>query len=326
MKVLEVTQVWSGSPLDEFLAAHWPTVAKGRLREMVRCGTIQIDGMRALPSDKIREGQVVLLDKEPEPRQQPIIKRPVEILYQDQHLIAVDKPAGIPVEPSRWGEHPEYLSAALLQWAQAQQTEDGPLASRPRGLHRLDLGTSGVVLYALSLEAERYYRTLFQKREMEKMYLALVLGEVHEEGEIDAPLAPDRLVSGRMCVDRHGKDSLTLYRPRELFRGFSLVEAYPQTGRTHQIRVHLASIGHPLAMDPMYGASEGLLLSQLKRGYRPKPGKVERPLMSRLTLHASRLRFVPFEGGEAIEIEAPLPKDFEVTLRQLRKWRRPRRD
>ncbi len=326
MKVLEVNPTWSGSPLDEFLAAHWPTVAKGQLREMVRAGVIQIDGMRALPSDKIRDGQVVLVEEEPTTKKVVSKQAAIEILYQDEHLIAVNKPTGIPVEPSRWGEHPEYLSAALLQWAQERQGEDEAMVARPRGLHRLDLGTSGVVLYALTLEAERYYRTLFQNREIEKKYLALVIGEVHEEGEIDAPLGPDRQVNGRMCVDRHGKDSLTHYHPSEIYRGFSLVEAYPQTGRTHQIRVHLASIGHPLAIDPMYGGNEALLLSQLKRGYRPKPGKVERPLMSRLTLHASRLRFVPFGQEEPLVIEAPLPKDFEVALRQLRKWRRPRRD
>jgi len=323
MKVLDVDQTWSGTTLDEFLAAHWPEVAKGRLRELVRCGQIQVDGMRALPSVKLRHGQIVLLEEEPQaPR--PAVKRPIELLYQDEHLVAVDKPAGIPVEPSRWGEHPEYLSGALLHWAQQQQATDGPLAARPRGLHRLDLGTSGVVLYALSLDAERYYRGLFQKRQIEKEYLALVLGEIHEAGEIDAPLGADPEVKGRMRLDSRGKEARTLYRPREIFRGYTLAEALPQTGRTHQIRVHFASIGHPLAIDPSYGGSGGLLLSQLKRGYRPKAGQVERPLMSRLTLHAARLRFIPFQGSEEMEIVAPLPKDFEVTLRQLRKWRQKR--
>lgn len=323
MKVLDVDRDWSGSLLDEFLAAHWPEVAKGRLRELVRAGRIQVDGMRALPSARLRAGQVVILEEEPVAPERPPQRTPVEVLYRDEHLVAVDKPAGIPVEPSRWGEHPEFLSGALLEWAREQEG-DGPLASRPRALHRIDLGTSGVVLYALSLEAERHYRELFQQRAIEKRYLALVVGELHQEIDVDAPLAPERGAGGRMRVDPKGKQASTLVRPAEIFRGYTLVEARPRTGRTHQIRVHLASIGHPLVVDPRYGGREGLLLSQLKRGYRPKAGLVERPLIGRLTLHAASLRFPPYGGGEDIEVEAPLPKDFEVALRQLRKWRRRR--
>jgi len=332
MKVLPVEDGWKGISLDEFLAAHWPRIPKGRLRDLVRDGEIQIDGMRALPSDKLRVGQVVIVEAEMANLKQIKVKRvDFDVLYEDEHLVAVNKPAGIPVEPSRWGEHPLHLSGALLEWAESRQNHDGPLEKRPRGLHRLDLGTSGVLLYALSLEAERYYRGLFENRMMEKTYHALVIGELHAGGVIDSPLAEEEgrgrgNRGGRMCIDKHGKPSLTEYKPLEMFRGYSLVECQPKTGRTHQIRVHMASIGHPLIVDPTYGGGESLLLSHLKSGYRPKSGLVEKPIMDRLTLHAQALRMVPFGGGDILEITAPYPKDWNVALAKLRKFRAPATD
>lgn len=321
MKVLPVEKDWSGIPLDEFLAAHWPRIAKGRLRDLVREGGINVDGMPALPSDKLRYGQVVLVEVDMSAMKEIATHRiDLEVLYEDEHLVAVNKPSGIPVEPSRWGEHPLHLGGALLDWAERRQKE-GPLEQRPRGLHRLDLGTSGVMLYALSLEAERYYRELFSSRMIEKTYHALVVGEVSEGGVIDAPLAADRARGGMMRVSSHGKDSLTEYEPLERFRGYSLVEARPRTGRTHQIRVHMASIGHPLAVDPRYGGSEGLLLSHIKPGYRPKKGQQERPILDRLSLHAHAVRMVPFGGTEELEIKAEHPKDLRVTLDKMRRWR-----
>jgi len=326
MKVLAVEEGWTGSPLDEFLAAHWPRISKGRLRDLVREGEIQIDGMRALPSDKLRTGQVVIVEADMQELKPIRVKRvDFEVLYEDEHLVAVNKPAGIPVEPSRWGEHPLHLSGALLEWAESRQQE-GPLQKRPRGLHRLDLGTSGVMLYALSLQAERYYRGLFENRLIEKTYHALVLGEVHEGGVIESPIAEDvgrGAKPGRMRIHKHGKPALTEYQTIEMFRGYSLLECLPKTGRTHQIRVHLASIGHPLAVDPLYGGGESMLLSHLKSGYRPKRGRVEKPIIDRLTLHAQAVRMVPFGGGDILEIEAPYPKDLQVLLTKLRKFRPP---
>jgi RluA family pseudouridine synthase len=324
MKVLGVEEDWRGSPLDEFLAAHWPRIPKGRLRDLVREGEIQVDGMRALPSDRLRMGQVVIVEADMSNLKQISAKKvDFEVLYEDEHLVAVNKPAGIPVEPSRWGEHPLHMSGALLEWAERRQ-EEGPLEKRPRGLHRLDLGTSGVVLYALSLEAERYYRGLFENRLIEKTYHAMVLGEVHEGGVIDSPIGEDHSrgsKAGRMCLHKQGKPSLTEYKPLELFRGYSLVECQPKTGRTHQIRVHMASIGHPLAVDPTYGGGESLLLSHLKSGYRPKSGRVEKPIIDHLTLHAQAVRMVPYGGGDTLEITAPYPKDLRVAFEKLRKFR-----
>ena len=320
MQTLLVPAEWAGSPLDEFLAAHWPRAPKGKLRDLVRAGVVTVDGMRAQPSDRLREGQVVLLDRDPtELERTDVHAVPLEVLYEDEHLVAVDKPAGLPVEPSRWGEHPVHLSGALLRWAEERQGE-GPMRRRPRGLHRLDLGTSGVLLYALSLEAERFYRDLFATGGVAKTYHALVLGRMDGPCVVDEPIAADTRGGGRMRVHRSGKPARTAFTPVEEFRGHTWVEARPETGRTHQIRVHLAHLGHPLAVDPRYGGGPALYLSHFKRGYRPKPGKEEKPLVSRLTLHASEVVLPRYPDGGELRISAPLPKDLRVALAKLRKW------
>jgi len=325
MEPLLVEGEWAGCPLDELLAAHYPRVAKGRLRDMIRAGLVTVNGQPAQPGDVLRAGQIVIFDEDPAaqaPAAMPVLD--LEVLYEDEHLLAIQKPAGLPVEPSRWGEHPVHLSGAVTSWAQ-ERAEGGPLEKRPRGLHRLDLGTSGVLLFALTLEAERFYRGLFAAHTVEKVYHAIVLGMLDEPGVVDAPIGPDERRAGQMKVDGGGKDAFTAYRPLEVFRAHTLVEARPRTGRTHQIRVHMAQAGHPLAVDTRYGGGPTLFLSQIKRAYRPKPGRPEKPLLDRLSLHAHSVRLPRFaaglpEGGELIEIVAPYPKDFEQTLRQLRRW------
>lgn len=320
---LTVPEDLAGMPLDEFLALRWPRVAKGSLRRLIRDGCVEVDGMPAVkPQHKLREGQHVALDAGGEELHE--VRSPaldVDVIYQDEHLLAVDKPAGFPVEPSRWGEHPVHLTGALLDWAEDRRRPDGLPVARPRALHRLDLGTSGVLLYALSLEGERYYRNLFEARRVGKTYHALVLGEVREAGVVDRAIGPDRRRGGLMRVSRDGKPALTEYAPLRRFRGYTLLEVRPRTGRTHQIRVHLASIGHPLIVDPRYGGRDKIFLSEFKPGYRHKAGRPEKPLMDRLTLHAHSLEFTDL-GGSQRRIVAPHPKDLRVLLGKMEKWRR----
>ncbi len=321
-RYFEVPDQFVGVPLDEFVASHWPRVAKGRLRELIRAGQISIGGTPVQPAQRLRPSDVVVVDADPGKLPQVAVAGfEPRVIYQDEHLVAVDKPPGFPVEPGRWGEHPVTLTGALLDWAAARPGPDGAPPPRPRALHRLDLGTSGVLLYALSLEAERYYRELFSSRQVEKVYHALVIGEVREAGVIDQPLAPDPRDGGRMKVSRGGKASVTEYTPLRRFRGYSLVECRPRTGRTHQIRVHLASLGHPLAVDPRYGGRDRMLLSEIKPGYKAKAGRAESPLIERLTLHAAELQLVSFQGDE-LRIAAEHPKDLRVLLSKMEKWRR----
>ena len=320
MESMIVEDEWSGCPLDEMLTAHFPRVAKGRIRELVRAGLVTVDGMSAQPGDALRAGQIVILDEDlASHAREAMPALDLEVLYEDEHLLAIQKPAGLPVEPSRWGEHPIHLSGAVTSWAQ-ERASGGPLEKRPRGLHRLDLGTTGVLLFALTLEAERFYRGLFAEHAVEKVYHAIVLGMLDEPGVVDAPIGPDERRAGQMKVDGSGKAAFTAYRPLEVFRAHTLVEARPRTGRTHQIRVHMAQAGHPLAVDTRYGGGPTLFLSQIKRGYRPKPGRPEKPLLDRLSLHAQSVKLPRFGSAEELEIVAPYPKDFDQTLRQLRRW------
>ena len=323
MDSLIVADAWAGCPLDELLTAHFPRVAKGRIRELVRAGLVTVDGRPADPGAVLRAGQVVLMEEDLTSHERAAMPAlDLEVLHEDEHLLAVMKPAGLPVEPSRWGEHPVHLSGVLTSWAE-RRAAGGPLERRPRGLHRLDLGTSGVLLFAMTLEAERFYRGLFAAHALDKRYHAIVLGRLDEAGVVDAPIGPDERRAGQMKVDGGGKEAQTAYAPLETFRAHTLVEARPRTGRTHQIRVHLAHAGHPLAVDERYGGGPALYLSQIKRGWRPKPGRPEPPLLGRLSLHARSVRLPRYAAGgagEELEIVAPYPDDFERTLKQLRRW------
>lgn len=311
--------------LDEYAALCWPDVSKGTLRRLIRDGLITVEGQGVQPGVRLHAGQLVLLEAELDELPVKRIathKMKIDVLYQDDDLLAVQKPAGIPVEPSRWGEHPAHLSGAMLAWAQQNTRDDGLLEVRPRALHRLDLGTSGVILFALNLDAERHYRQQFADHQVGKVYHALVIGEVREGGTIDLPLEPENRDGSRMQVaSKGGKAALTEYEPLQRFRGYSLVEARPKTGRTHQIRVHMAALGYPLAVDPLYGGRERMMLSELKSGYRPKPGRPERPLIDRLTLHSREIR-VTSPAGEKIVVQADYPKDLRILLSKMEKFRR----
>jgi RluA family pseudouridine synthase len=186
-------------------------------------------------------------------------------------------------------------------------------------VHRIDKDTSGVLLFAKNSAAQRFLSHQFQNNTIRKEYVAIVAGKpTASEFEIDAPIGPHPTIPRKMAVLKHkGRPARTRAVVEKNFRDFALLRVFPQTGKTHQIRVHLASVGLPLAIDPLYNPRSGpLLLSQLKRNYRAKPGEEERPLIARLTLHAHRLAFV-HPNGQEIRIEAELPKDFRATINQL---------
>ncbi len=328
----------AGLELDEFLCLLFPERSKGFLREEVRAGRVRVDGEGANPSDRLRAGQVLLFERDfdadedvPAPLVVPELP-PLRVLYEDEDLLAVDKPAGLAAEPERWAREHGSLSGALLALARARQRpgpqgERAPLDFRPRAVHRLDKDTTGVTLVAKQLESERRLRDAFEHGAVRKTYLALVEGELDlvdgAERLIDLPIAPDARRSGRMRVGGEGeKPASTRVAVEQRFRGYTLVRCHPLTGRTHQIRVHLAEIGFPLAVDPLYGRRKELGLSELKTRYKHKPGQTERPLIARHSLHAFAVEFE--HRGAALRIEAPLPDDFARVLKQLHKHRPPR--
>lgn len=246
---------------------------------------------------------------------------PVKLLFVDEHVVVVHKPAGVLSAPGR-GDIPQLT---VLIRAAADWPENEPL----RIVHRLDRGASGVMLYARTLAAQRALVAQFSARQVEKVYLALVSGFVlDEEGEVDLPLRFDRRREGMTVARSGGKPSITKFRVVERVAGNTLLECRPVTGRTHQIRAHMAAIGHPLTVDPLYGGGAAVLLSNFKPGYYRSEHYAERPLIDRLTLHAARLTIAHPVSGETLTFQAELPKDFKAALHQLarvKQSQRPRR-
>jgi RluA family pseudouridine synthase len=249
----------------------------------------------------------------------------LDILWSGTDAIAVMKPAGLATIPGR-GETDSVLERLGRQLGIPSAGEADP---RVRVVHRLDKDTSGVLLFALTRPAQQHLSHQFQNNTVRKEYLALVRGRpMQNEGVVDAPLAVHPANPKKMAVIKHaGRPALTEWRVEEVFRGFALVRCFPKTGKTHQIRVHLAHVRMPLAIDPLYspappGKPSGLLLSQFKRDYRPTRGEVERPLIDRLTLHAEKLAFNAPAGAGDVEVVAPPPKDFRAALNQLRRHAR----
>jgi len=240
------------------------------------------------------------------------------ILHRDEHFLALDKPAGLASVRERWTDND---SALVVVWDLLRA--DDPDARKPRVVHRLDKETSGVILFATSLVAARSLSRQFREREVEKTYLALVRGTPPEErGTIDLLLREDAYHPGRSVVGRkRGKPSSTDWERTETFAGYALLTVHPKTGRMHQIRISLAHEGYPLVVDPAYAGGRALFLSELKRNYKKKKGKEELPLIKRVSLHAAAIAFEHPITGERIEIEAAPPKDFNLALKYLRKYR-----
>lgn len=250
----------------------------------------------------------------------------LSILFNDEFVVAANKPAACVSVPSK-GEN---RVASKMLAEQLGIPYKGDVDPRIRPVHRIDKDTSGVLLFARTRPAQQFLSEQFQNRKVEKEYLALVIGNPTEmEGMIDANLRRDPSNGLRMEIHRVGKPAVTKWKLLQRFRGYSLLQVKPLTGKTHQIRVHLASIGHPLVVDPLYGSrlrkkddrdrEPGLYLSAFKRGYRATRDDEERPLISRLTLHAHKLALT-HPNGSPLALEAEPPKDLRAAINMLTKY------
>ncbi len=233
------------------------------------------------------------------------------IIFEDEDLIALNKPSGLLSIPDREGKEPSLKN--ILQ-------EKYPTIFT---VHRLDKDTSGLILFAKSAEAHKHLSQQFEERQTKKIYAGLVLGAPNPTaGTVNAPIAEHPIKKGIMTIYRKGKESITDYEVTESYGLFSWMRFQIHTGRTHQIRVHMKEIGHPIVCDELYGDNKPILLSSIKSKFKlSKNEEEEKPLLSRLALHAWQLAFV-LPNGENKSLEAPLPKDIRATLQQLAKWRK----
>jgi 23S rRNA pseudouridine1911/1915/1917 synthase len=233
------------------------------------------------------------------------------IIFDNDDLIVLQKPSGLLSIPDRQGK-----DISLKKILQEHYTSIFTV-------HRLDRDTSGLIVFAKNEDSHQHLSQQFENREVRKIYNGLAMGSPeNKSGSIDAPIAEHPVKKGLMVINRKGKVALTDYTVLENFGSYAWMEFQIYTGRTHQIRVHMKNIGHPIACDPLYGDGKPVLLSSIKSRYKlSKKEEEERPILGRLGLHASQLAFTDAHGS-AYNFEAPLPKDLRATLNQLRSHQR----
>lgn len=233
------------------------------------------------------------------------------IIFEDDHFIAINKPSGLLSVPDREGKE--------ISLKEMLKEKYGDIWT----VHRLDKDTSGVIVFAKDDVTHKFLSGLFEGREVEKYYTGIVHGiPANSTGSVDAALMEHPVKKGLIVTNKKGKVALTDYKVIESFGNFSLMSFQIHTGRTHQIRVHMKHIGHPIICDPLYGNGEPVMLSSIKKKFNlSKSEEEERPLFNRLALHAERLQFTDAKGQQHT-LEAPIPKDIKALLQQVRKWKK----
>ena len=283
--------------LDQFLALQDTQLTRAQLHRLIVQGQVLLNGRSAKPAQKVRSGDLVSLTIPP-PRVTDVVPQwmPLTLVYQDSDIVVIDKPAGLSVHPGP-GHPDQTLVNGLLARCPDIQGVGG--AIRPGIVHRLDKDTSGLMMVAKNHHAHQELSNQIKDRRVTKGYMALTTGVVSPDaGIIDQPIARDPRHRKRMAVVAGGRESRTRYRVLENPSGYSLLELVLETGRTHQIRVHLAHLGHPLLGDGVYGKTS--------------------PLLDRHFLHANLLGFQHPRTGEALEFRAELPTDLAGVLDDLR--------
>ncbi len=303
----------SGSRLDRYVSDQLPDLSRAAAQRLIDDGQIRVDGVARKASYRVQAGETITVRvPPPEPAIPQAESIPLDILYEDDDLIVVNKPAGMVVHPAAGHAAGTLVNAVL---AHCPRLSVGGV-ERPGIVHRLDSDTSGIIIVAKNDAAMRDLQTQFKSRRVHKTYLALVEGHVKPpRGKIDAPIGRDPKHRQKMAVRpiprtpfprREGgrglggaRDAVTIYRALANLDGYTLVEAEPQTGRTHQIRVHLAFLGFPVVADGIYGKKKNALG------------------LTRQFLHAWKIAFTLPRDRREVSFTAPLPRDLEDTLRGL---------
>jgi len=306
---LVVASEQAGERLDRFLVSHLAELSRSRIQSLVEEGFVQVDGVAMKPSYRVESGDSVTVEIPAAPpagvEAEPI---PLDVLYEDQDIAVINKPAGMIIHPGAGADTGTMVAALLHRFGgmPGLSSVGGPL--RPGIVHRLDKGTSGAVIVARTDLAHKKLVEEFRDRTVQKTYVALLHGKIKgERGTIELPVARDLHRRSRMTARRReGREARTDWRVRLRLGGFTLVEADLHTGRTHQIRVHFSALGYPVVGDTLYGAPR-----------QERIGSELLPELDRNFLHAARLAFLHPRTGKQVEVRAPLPAELTAYLKAL---------
>lgn len=319
---LRIRRRLPGRRLDKYLHSRFPRLSRTLIQRMIKQGAVLVNGRPTKASYEPDGGDRVDLDIPP-PEPYDVIPEniPLDIVYEDDFLLAINKPKGIIVHPSK-GTQLGTVANALAYYAGSLSRGDDPF--RPGIVHRLDKNTTGIMLVAKTDEAHWRLSLQFERRLIRKTYLGVVEGNPQLDSDvIDAPLSSHPTIKDRYIVpgvhqklkDRLAKNAVTEYQVAERFRGYALVHLFPHTGRTHQLRVHMSYIGHPMAGDTFYGGHHVSELSLSGQGD-------DRPITSQQALHAYRIRFTHPIHEKEMELQAPPPPELAKFIHLLREYRK----
>ncbi len=306
LRVVLVEPDHDGTRLDNFLTALLPEQSRSQLQRLIKDGRVTGPGGGLRPSTQVRAGQTFTIDiPPPEPTSVEPEALPLRIVYEDDDVVVLDKPAGMVVHPAA-GHRSGTLVNALLHHVKGLSGIGGEV--RPGIVHRLDRGTSGLMVVAKHDAAHQELSRQFSDREVEKEYVALVWGVVQAGRRIDAAIGRDPKDRQKMSTRaRRARSAVTRVTWARHFKGVSLLKVAIATGRTHQIRVHLSAIGHPIVGDPTYGGVHRRVPGDLRAVMR-----LERPF-----LHAARLSFTHPTDGRRVDFDSPLPPDLESVVDEI---------
>jgi 23S rRNA pseudouridine1911/1915/1917 synthase len=331
-QTIEVPREAAGQRLDQFLTAHLDGVSRSRVQMLMEQGDVLVDGEREKPSMKLRGGESIVVTGEPHPAPLKATAEdiPLDVVYEDGDLAVVNKPAGMMVHAGS-GQNEDARSKgtlvnALLHRFKKLSSTGGDL--RPGIVHRLDKDTSGLIVVAKNDRAHATLGEMFSSRQIRKTYIALVQGNVERaKGSINASIGRDPVRRTRMTTqpNENARSAVSHYevirRFANRFGKFTLVKVRIETGRTHQIRVHMASIGHPVVGDTLYGGAGQLTDQVAAQAAQSKAARrkaePERLRLGRNFLHAAKLEFPHPKTGKLLQLEAPLPEELESFLVQL---------
>jgi len=316
---LRIRRKLPGRRLDKYLHGRYPRLSRTSIQRLIRQGAVTVNGQPTKPSYEMNSGDIVeMIVPEPEPPEVIPEDIPLEILYEDDQIIALNKETGIICHPAHAQQTGTIVNALAFYASRLSHGED---PFRPGIVHRLDKNTTGVMLVAKTDEAHWRLALQFERRTMQKTYLAVVSGELNLDGDtIDAPIGVHPVVREKLAVMikenrlNIAKNAVTHWEVAERFRGYTLVKLMPKTGRTHQLRVHMSYIGHPIVGDLMYGGppiSEHTITGEGS----------QTPFLSYQALHAWRLEFRHPISEKPMAIEAPFRSEFKKLMHLLRRAR-----